>query len=88
MSTIFNAFRKASAVIESCTSKEHLIGARLFLRNFIKIYFPGITEISIEEIKENMDSLGDRSPEDVSTFMFWELYDKLIAKEKELGFQS
>lgn len=85
MSTIFNAFRKANAVIESCTSKEHLEGARLFLRNFIKIYSPGIPEISLEEIKENMDSLEDRSPEDVSTFMFWELYSKLLIKEKELG---
>jgi len=84
MSTIFDIFRKANAVIESCNTEYHLEGARMYLTNFIKLHTPGIPNLTLEQIKENIDSLKDESPEDVASFMVWELYDKLIQKEKQL----
>lgn len=80
MTTIFDAYRKANLVLDSCTEQNHMEGARMYVTNFMKMYVPTFTSVDLEEVEKQMPK-DVYETGNVATFMFWELCSKLNEKK-------
>lgn len=80
MSIIFEAYRKANKIIDSCDSEEQLESARKYVLLFMNIYAPYLTSTVLKELEDEL-------PEDIyesgnlSTFLSWELAKRLDEKQ-------